>query len=92
MARTRVVPSEPPAAGDLPPASGNGHPAPQSDAVGISLRDYFAAAAVHGVIMRSSANHNALHIADMAYQVADAMLAERDAGNNPLAKAGGLFG
>ena len=41
---------------------------------GLSLRDYFAAAAIHG--MAASGSYEA--IASCAYILADAMLAERD--------------
>ncbi len=44
---------------------------------GMSLRDYFAAKAMQGLMARVGA-HDADRIAHDAYIVADAMLAERD--------------
>ena len=46
---------------------------------GLSLRDYFATAAMHGILAGrdSSIAYPLDHIADAAYQQADAMLAER---------------
>lgn len=47
--------------------------------VGMSLRDYFAAAALQAVGLNATVmNPQADHIANLAYIVADAMLAERD--------------
>lgn len=42
---------------------------------GMSLRDYFAAAALTGMCARGE-HHGSLH--KYAYEIADAMLAERD--------------
>ena len=47
---------------------------------GMSLRDYFAAAAVppiRGLVDALGLKHNAVAIASAAYTIADAMLAER---------------
>jgi hypothetical protein len=49
---------------------------------GMTLRDYFAAAALQGMVAStvSSAVFPISIIAEMAYQYADAMLAQRDKG------------
>lgn len=44
---------------------------------GMTLRDYFAAAALIGM-QAHPANERPLHVATWAYEVADAMLAERE--------------
>lgn len=43
---------------------------------GMSLRDYFAAAALQGIL---AANHTHFDVSEHAYKIADAMLAARDA-------------
>lgn len=48
------------------------------DQTGISARDYFAAAAVGGLLTSGTGRTNAGDVARNAYQLADAMLAERD--------------
>ena len=46
---------------------------------GMSLRDYFAAAAVQGMASReASAIYSAWELAGWAYEIADAMLKKRD--------------
>jgi len=45
---------------------------------GMTLRDYFAAAVVIGGIAHPRSNTDAIAHAQFAYEVADAMLAERD--------------
>lgn len=45
---------------------------------GMSLRDYFATAAMNGVISGTEIDLTPEHIAKAAYAVADAMLKERD--------------
>lgn len=45
-----------------------------------TLRDLLAATAMNGYIMRSHGNDAAEYYARLAYQVADAMLAERGTG------------
>ena len=42
---------------------------------GMTLRDYFAAKAMNGLLARGLHEH---HVAALAYNVADAMLAERN--------------
>lgn len=49
-----------------------------SDCEGMSLRDYFAAAALQGIAVRYPHTGTAVMIADAAYILADAMLAQRD--------------
>lgn len=44
---------------------------------GMSMRDYFAAAALHGIVV-SGAKFNPLGDSALAYRYADIMLAERD--------------
>lgn len=46
--------------------------------VGMSLRDYFAAAALTGLITVMNAENMALYAASNAYELADKMLAERE--------------
>ena len=97
MSRKTVTPSKSPEAGEPSgcgnaTAGSNGRAASSSNgrhgaaAETIALRDYFAAAAVQAVIMRSGRADGPAAIADMAYQVADALLQER------AANGGTLFG
>lgn len=58
-----------------------GHAFPQPSDVmgrGMSLRDYFAAAAMQGILAARIKSDEAPHVAPLAYQYADAMIAERD--------------
>ena len=50
---------------------------------GMSLRDYFAAKAMQALIASPNTDHSVVFssVADVAYRVADAMLAEREKGN-----------
>jgi len=53
---------------------------PCSPGYGISLRDYFAAAALQGLLACPNTYGDHAGLAGMAYQYADAMLAEREKG------------
>jgi hypothetical protein len=55
------------------------HPAVSMGDRGMTLRDYFAAAALTAVVTRTNAS-SPENIATAAYTVADAMLKERDLG------------
>lgn len=44
---------------------------------GMSLRDYFAAKAIESAARESEACENAEYLAESAYRIADAMLAQR---------------
>ena len=48
-----------------------------SAAYGMELRDYFAAAALQGILADSNVDGNAATLAKIAYKFADAMLKER---------------
>lgn len=51
---------------------------------GISLRDWFAGMAMQGIIANGGTNYNAVgqaEDAELAYNIADAMLAEREKGD-----------
>lgn len=47
---------------------------------GMTLRDYFAAQALAGIVtgFAGDADHHAEHLAQMAYAVADAMMEKRE--------------
>jgi hypothetical protein len=47
-----------------------------SDSLGMSLRDYFAAKAMQSLVALDNANN--INIAIWSYEIADAMLAERE--------------
>jgi hypothetical protein len=49
-----------------------------SAAYGMELRDYFAAAALQGILADSNVDGNAATLAKIAYKFADAMLKERE--------------
>lgn len=55
------------------PATSDHHP-------GMSLRDYFAAKAMQGVLASHHNNNSPRGVAKMAYKCADAMLAAREEG------------
>ena len=75
---------------------GPAFPAPQlsdigactpAEAAGMSLRDYFAAAAMQGELAGNAGEWRDTSVGDLArwsYRVADAMLAERAKGGEPL--------
>lgn len=50
----------------------------QFTATGMSLRDYFAAKAMQGYVSCEVASMTQKEYAKVAYEIADAMLAERD--------------
>lgn len=67
---------------DESPVSGiheGDRPAPHAEQDGMTLRDYFAAAAMQGAIASThgQGRHMADEYAESAYAIADAMLAER---------------
>lgn len=45
---------------------------------GMTLRDYFAAMAMQGILSDHNYDHPAKKLAELAYKVADAMLEERE--------------
>lgn len=49
---------------------------------GMTLRDYFAAAALQGITARTHINSDMRGWAELAYKHADAMLAERNKNND----------
>jgi hypothetical protein len=49
-----------------------------SAAYGMELRDYFAAAALQGILADSNVDGNAATLSKIAYKFADAMLKERE--------------
>lgn len=59
------------------PAFPNGPGSPQATN-GMSLRDYFAAQALTGMLAHNTAFDNPDHAAEWAYQHADAMLKARE--------------
>ena len=49
-----------------------------SQSAGMTLRDYFAAKAMQAVLSREDRKGNSTDYAEIAYQMADAMLAARE--------------
>ena len=58
---------------------GPAFPSPYDDDEGMTLRDYFAAKAIPGLLAAELVGeYSNEHIADIAYRIADAMLEARD--------------
>lgn len=58
-------------------AGDNYNPPKQYHMPGMSLRDYFAAAALQGLLSCESVQGTPMEFAERTYEVADAMIAER---------------
>jgi hypothetical protein len=60
----------------FPRTGADGHTSPQS---GMTIRDYFAAAALQGFLAYDGGGKSCLQDAELAYQAADAMIRAREA-------------